>query len=162
MKLNRENLKYSGPEELYFTLPKNQRVFRRIVNCAWAGIFLMTALIPIFAPDASTVARISSLAIIVLGGGAFVIWWERSTVKPWVRATSQGLFIYNGFRIHIVAWSEVAGFEKSRWRPFQMAVRRVHGRQMPMSGIVGGWFGDRQPQFEKMHELEKYWRQRLV
>jgi hypothetical protein len=84
-------------------------------------------------------------------------WLDRRILRVSVTAKPSGLYIYNGLRTHVVTWPEVEGFESSS-RPYLMAVRRTHGRPIPMAGITPGLFGNLVPQTESMQELEAYWR----
>jgi hypothetical protein len=156
------SLDSAAPTELYFTASSSQRLFAKFVVGIWACIFVMIDFIPILAPGASLTGRVLGVVIITCMGVLTVLWLERFIVRPWVKATPSDLCIYNGFRVHIVPWSDIVGFGESSWRPFQMTVKRAHNRPVPMPGIWGGWFGNRKQQFEKMHELEAYWHHVLL
>jgi hypothetical protein len=146
-----------GPVELHFDIPSGQRLLGRFFIFVFAACLVMTTTIPILAPHASIVGRIVSVIAITSIGALTVVWLERRMVRSTVNATPSGLCIYNGIRTYVVRWPEVVAFERSS-RPFQMAVKRTHGRPISMAAITPGWFGNLKLQFEKMQELEAYWR----
>jgi hypothetical protein len=145
------------PVELHFDIPPGQRLLGRVFIFGFAASLVLTTAIPILAPHASIVGRIVSVIAITSIGALTVVWLERRMVRSTVNATPSGLRIYNGIRTYVVRWHEVVAFERSS-RPFQMAVKRTHGRPISMAAITPGWFGNLRPQLEKMQELEAYWR----
>jgi hypothetical protein len=145
--------------ELYFCVTPRQRVLGRIFSAVTGIIFVLFVVRAVFAPapHIGTGSTILGASIATIGGVLSVTYIERGIVNPSVRATVSGLYIYNGLRTHVVAWVEVAGFQRSS-RPFQMAVRRTHGRPIAMAGVTNDNLGYRSSQRAKIGELEVYWR----
>jgi hypothetical protein len=150
------------PLELYFRGSSRVRVLGRIYGSIVAIIFVLFGIAYVSEPQPHLSAGRTVLAGIVwaVGSVVSVACIERIMVKPYVRATPSGLCIYNGLRTHMIQWTEVAGFEPSS-RPFQIAVKRINGKPVSMTGVMGGWFGNREPQREKIRELEAYWRRMI-
>lgn len=113
----------------------------------------------LFAPNVigGVAGGMIGLAVLLAVIAPLFIWGKRRIIDASVRATPDGLYIYNGLKTHVVAWSDVVGFQPST-RPFLMAVTRRNGRPVPMDGITPESFGRRGPQEDSMRELEAYWR----
>lgn len=126
-----------------------------IVVCG--AVFLLCALAVLAAPRVDPAVRVVFALACVLGGGGFLVWFERRCVRATVTADEAGLHVYNGLSTRTIAWSEVEGFAPSRW-PFLIAVKVKGGRRVTMAGITPGAFGDRGPQQVDLGELESYWR----
>ncbi len=141
---------------MHFGVRPPARRIARIYIAVIAASFVVCDAMLIFAPRVDATPRLLLVLIQTVVGGLLVAFMERRMVRASVTANSSGLRIYNGLATHAVAWPEVEGFEDSS-RPFLMAVKRTHGRPIPMAGITPGLFGNRGPQQESMRELETYW-----
>jgi hypothetical protein len=147
--------------ELHFDIPSGKRRFARFYLFVIAACIAVEDVGALLNPGRLGVGeRIIAVGALTSIGVLTVVWAERRMVKATVKATPSGLYIDNGFRKYIVRWSEVVAFENS-WRPFQVAVKRTHGRPISMASITPGWFGKLTPQRGKVQELEAYW-QRMI
>jgi hypothetical protein len=145
------------PGTLRFGIRPRARIISRIVIIVYAAVFLLIDVAVVVGPNLKLSVRIALFITSTVIGTALIGWCERRMVRASVTASPSGLFIYNGLGTHVVTWPEVKGFEDSS-RPFLMAVKRAHGRPIPMAGITPELFGNRGPQRESMRELEAYWR----
>jgi hypothetical protein len=145
------------PGTLRFGIRPRAKIISRIFIIVYAAILLLIDVAVVVGPDLNLAARIALFITSTVVGSALIGWCERRMVRASVTANPSGLYIYNGLGTHVVTWPEVKGFEDSS-RPFLMAVKRAHGRPIPMAGITPELFGNRGPQRDSMQELEAYWR----
>jgi Bacterial PH domain len=123
------------------TLRFGTKLVLRVYVAVNAAVAVLVDVALVAGPNINTVVRVLSFVAWTIIGGLLVVWLDRCVVRVSVTAKPSGLYIYNGLRTHVVTWAEVEGFEASS-RPYLMAVKRTHGRPIPMAGITPGLFGN--------------------
>jgi hypothetical protein len=143
-------------DELCFSIRRKASIFSRVYITVNAVVALVIFVAILASAQFPLVKRLGVAAIWMLLLVPLFVWLKRRLLDSTVKATPEGLRIYNGMRRHFVRWDDVAGFEPS-FRPFLFAVRRVSGGSVTMDGITPETFGQRGPQEDQVRELEAYW-----
>ena len=146
----------TASDELCFSIRRKASIVARVYLTTNAVFVLALAVALLASPEVPLIKRLVLAAVWTLVLIPLFVWGKRRMLDSTVKATPEGLLIYNGMRRHFVRWDDVAGFEPS-FRPFLFAVRRVSGGSVTMDGMTPESFGQRGPQEDQLRELEAYW-----
>lgn len=128
-------------ETLRFEIRPSARLVSRVLIFVMIGCLVLMDTAMVFAPDVETRLRIEYIVLATVGMVPYILYMERRLVRAFVLADAQGLHIYNGLRTHLIAWTDVEGFQGRR-NPFLVAVKRRGERPLVMTGVTPGLFGD--------------------
>ena len=129
---------------LCFSIRRTATIYFRLYIAVMAAVQLLILVAILVSRQGPLVERLGIAVAWILVLIPLFTWMKRRLLDAVVKASPDGLQIYNGLKRHVVRWDDVAGFEPSS-RPFLFAVRRVSGGSVTMDGITPETFGGSRP-----------------